>query len=96
MNTSYNPHSSNPLPIGGIGFIAPYWANIDLRGTGQIYYRQTNNPSLLARATSEIQAAFSVSQNISNLFIATWDAVGYFPNMTDRVGLKIMYILKGT
>ena len=68
--------------------IAPYWADVDLTGTGNIFYRQSKNPVLLARASHEIQMAFSLSQNISvtNLFIATWNAVGYYQNHTDKVG----------
>ena len=66
-------------------YIAPYSYDVDTRGIGDIYYRQTTDPSLLARATIEIQTAFSVSLNVSNLFIATWDRVGYYPSGTDRV-----------
>ena len=58
---------------------------MDTRGIGDIYYRQTTDPSLIARATNEIQTAFSVSLNVSNLLIATWDRVGYYPFGTDRV-----------
>ena len=67
--------------------IAPYWADADLRGSGQVFYRQTTDPSLLARATSEIRAAFNDSQNvtISNLLIATWDRVGYYLQSVDKV-----------
>ena len=92
MNTSYNPFSPQSLPISRFQFIAPFWGDVDLRGTGRIYYRQTNNPLLLARANNEIQAAFPSSQhvNITNLFVATWDAVGYYSLGTDRVGLLNM------
>lgn len=52
-----------------------------------MYYRQTNDSVLLARATNEIQTAFPMSQNveITNLFIVTWDAVGYYFRSTDKV-----------
>ena len=68
-------------------FIAPYWYDVDTRGTGEIYYRQTTNSTLLARAAKEIKAAFSTSQNvnITNLFIVTWNAVGYYSRGTDKV-----------
>ena len=68
-------------------FIAPYWADVDIRGTGQVSYRQTTDPILLARATSEIRAAFPNSHNVSitNLFIATWDKVSYYSRNTDKV-----------
>lgn len=64
---------SLPHPI-----IAPYWADVDIR-TGNIFYRQSSEPSLLARATREVQSAFPASSNVNikNLLIATWDAVSY-------------------
>ena len=89
MNTSYNPFSPQSLPISRFQFIAPFWGDVDLRGTGRIYYRQTNNPFLLARANNEIQAAFPSSQHMSvtNLFIATWDAVEHISRSANGVGL---------
>ena len=71
--------------------IAPYWADVDTRGTGNIYYRQTTDPSILSVVTSEIRAAFPVSNSITNLFIATWDAVGYFNQETAKVRLILKY-----
>ena len=60
---------------------------MDLRGIGQVYYRQTSDAVLLARANNEIQIAFPMSQtvNITNLLIVTWDAVGYYYRHTDKV-----------
>jgi len=75
------------FPRNGYKIIAPYWADVDTRGTGNIYYRQTTDPSLLARATSEIREAFPESQNITieNLLIATWYKVGYYYQNSDKV-----------
>ena len=76
------------LPLGGNEkIIAPFWADVDTRGTGQVFYRQTTDPSLLARATNEIRAAFSNSQNVlvNSILIVTWDRVGYSPQQTDKV-----------
>ena len=89
MNNSYNHYIPSLLPLNGRRFIAPYWADTDLRGTGQIYYRQTKDPALLARATNEIQRSYRLSRNVivTNLVIATWDAVGYFNFGTDKVRL---------
>jgi len=72
---------------GNNHILAPYWADVDTTGTGKIFYRQTADPSLLARASSEIQRAYGLSQNfaIRNLFIATWYKVGLFPSRTDKV-----------
>ena len=75
-----------PLPITGTNFIAPYWGDVDTSGTGQVYYRQTNDSILLARVANDIQSV-SLSENvvITNLFIVTWNAVGYFSGNTDKV-----------
>ena len=75
------------LPLSLHKFVAPYWGDVDTRGTGEIYYRETTNSTLLARATSEIQTVFPMTKNINitNLFIATWDAVGYYSSGTDKV-----------
>ena len=88
LNKSYNTYIPRLLPINGTQFIAPYWADFDLRGFGQIFYRQTKDPVLLARATNEIQRAFPLSQNtnVINLFIVTWDSVGYYNSRVDKVG----------
>ena len=75
--------------------IAPYWADLDTTGTGQIFYRQSTDPGLLARVTSQIEAAFPLSKNITitNLFIATWDAVGYYYKGTDKVNFYIIIFI---
>ena len=80
---------TSPLPLTGNNnrIIAPYWADADIRGTGNIYYRQSADNSLLVRATEQIRAAFPDSQDlsISNLLLTTWDTVGYYPKGTDKV-----------
>ena len=89
----YSSYSPLLLPLNGTDsteqIIAPYWADVDISGTGQIFYRQSTDPSLLARATSEIQAAFPASENmtIQSLAIVTWDKVGYYNSNTDKVGM---------
>ena len=87
MSSSYNHHNPRALPVNENRFIAPYWSDTDILGTGQVYYRQTKDSDLLSRATDEIQRAFPFSQNlnITNLVIATWDAVGYYYRGTDKV-----------
>lgn len=76
------------FPLGdGRMVIAPYWGDVDTTGTGVVWYRETSDPSLLAKATSDIRAAF-VNQMFFEptlLFITTWDHVGYFRSHTDLV-----------
>ena len=88
FDAPFNSSYIRSLPLGVTErIIAPYWSSIDTRGTGKIFYRETAEPNLLTRASSEIQAVFPTFQNftIKNLFIATWDAVGYYPKRTDKV-----------
>ena len=92
----YTTSTPRSLPLTGTyKIIAPYWADVDTRGTGNIYYRQTTDPILLARATSEIRAAYPMSQNltITNMFIATWDSVGYYYRHTDKVSICVMVLI---
>ena len=74
------------LPLNVTNFIAPYWCDVDTTGTGQVYYRQTNDSILLARATYQIHSV-SLSGNvmITNLLIVTWNAVGYSHRNKDKV-----------
>ena len=87
MDYPYNSYIPGSLPRQGRRFITPYWADTDLRGTGEIYYRQTRNPVLLARATNEIQKVFPMYQDviITNLVIVTWDGVGYYDYGINKV-----------
>ena len=88
LDRPFTSSSVSSFPLSDADkIIAPYWADVDTRGTGQIFYRQTTDPSLLARASREIQAAYPLSQNIAitNLFIVTWDAVGYYSYEIDKV-----------
>ena len=77
--------------MSGGSIIAPYWADVDTRGAGRIYYRQTSDPNLLSRATNEIRQRFPISQNITvtNLLIATWSNVGYYYKNGDKVRMCI-------
>ena len=68
--------------------IAPYWADVDITGTGNIGYRETRNPDLLQRANNDIRRAFSTIRFSSEyLFVATWDHVGYYNSRTDKVNV---------
>jgi len=96
MQCYFHSHLYQVYKIGAVIFkplngshrvIAPYLADVDLRGTGRVFYRQTTDPSLLARATSEIRAAFSNSQHVTikHLLIVTWYRVGYYDGNFDKV-----------
>ena len=69
------------MPLSNLSqhVIAPFWADVDRTFRQIFFYRQTSEPSLLARATREVRSAFPTSSNatIKNLLIITWDGVRY-------------------
>ena len=82
----YNPYSPRAFPLNEHMIIAPFWADVDTRGIGHIYFRQTNDSTLLTRAANELRAAFPTSDvNVTKLFIVTWNATGYFDQKKDKV-----------
>ena len=77
-----------PFPLGsGLQLIAPYWADVDTTGTGNVWYRETTDLDLLDQVQQEIRRVFSDQQQFVsiNIFIATWDHVGYYLSHTDKV-----------
>ena len=97
LETPFNSYSSKPLPLSGIQrVIAPYWDYVDTKGTGDVFYRQTTDPGLLAKTSNTIQAVFPSSQKvaITNLLIVSWDAVGYYPRVTNKVNWHSVIAVK--
>ena len=68
------------FPFTGLPLIAPFWDDIDITRFGNIFYRQTNDTTLLQRARDQLQELFPSSGNFTptTLFIATWDRVAQF------------------
>ena len=86
-NTSY-VSNQNPFPLGGKrSFLAPFWADVDTTGTGDVWYRQSTSQTLLDKANMQIMNAFPLQPQFTatNLVIATWDHVGYFNSRSDKV-----------
>ena len=80
--SAFTPQS---FPLSGTPLIAPYWADVDTSGTGNVSYRETQDLSLIRRARGDVLRAFSVRFQPTFLFVATWDRVGYFSSQTDKV-----------
>ena len=86
---TFTPES---FPIAGRFLIAPFWADVDTRGTGEVYFKETVNRTLLTLARKVIQRATHQAAGLSSfrprwLLIATWYQVGYFSSHTDKVRL---------
>lgn len=81
-----NDFTPRVFPTNGV-LIAPFWADVDTRGIGSIYYRLTSNQTLLDRLSMDISSSFADQVTFSPqiLFIATWIEVGYFSMHTDKV-----------
>ena len=76
-----------PLFMIDTALIAVFWADVDTRGSGEVFYRQTNESHFVANVTESIRGAFEGADEFvpTTLFIATWKSVGYFDRNTDQV-----------
>ena len=76
---------------GSVPFVAPFWADIDTRGSqdGTIWRRETKNSTVLNRAREDIQTAFETPIGFQPqfAFVATWDRVSFYNSNTDRVSI---------
>ena len=78
FNNSFTFPSAQPLPIPNDILIAPFWADINVELSGQIFYRYSNDTVLLSQVGANISSAFVTNFNPALLFIATWDRVAEF------------------
>ncbi|XP_077193128.1 IgGFc-binding protein-like [Paroedura picta] len=82
--SQYTPH---PFPLdGGSPFVAPYWGDVDNTKGGDIFWRQSQDPSLLRRCTEDINRYFpEVPFTTTWAFVATWDRVAYYGSTSSKV-----------
>ncbi|KAG8143308.1 hypothetical protein E2320_000547 [Naja naja] len=71
----------------GIPFVAPFWADVDNRVSGSIYWRQTEDSVLLSRFAADLSRYLvDISFTPTWMFIATWDQVGYYGSASNKAG----------
>lgn len=70
--------------------IAPLYSNVDVRASGAVYYRETQDEVILDRATRTVKAAFRRAENFQakSVLIVTWEDVGYHKQGADKVRLS--------
>ncbi len=68
--------------------IAPFWADIDITDSGQIFFRFTDNSSLLSSVQDRVFSAFGIQYLPSLLFIATWNRVAEFGGSSSEVSME--------
>ncbi|XP_068098040.1 dendrite extension defective protein 1-like [Hyperolius riggenbachi] len=84
MNIEFTPRD---LPVtDGAPFLAPFWADVDPREPGALYYRWSNDSQLLGRIQEDINDYFPNAKfSAQRLFVATWHRVSYFGSLSDEV-----------
>ncbi|XP_047498425.1 nidogen-like [Penaeus chinensis] len=67
--------------------IAPLYSDVDAREAGEIWYRETSDPTTVSRVTRELREQFSSAKAFtpSGVFLVTWDGVGPFSQRKDRI-----------
>jgi len=74
-------YTPDTFPLdGNRRLVAPFWADVDTRKGGDVFYRETTDPNLLQQATNHVTATYVGHQNFRAtwLFIATWNEVAFF------------------
>ena len=88
FNVSWTTWSPTAFPIPTYPVVAIYQADVYTVYNGSVWYRITQNATLLAKAANDIRALTGTSVSLQWLFIATWDHVGYCCSGTDKVVLN--------
>ncbi len=70
------------LPVSGIALIAPFWTDVHTIATGRVFFRQTDNSTILQRAAREVERSFAgklgdMSFKPRLVVVVTWHKVGY-------------------
>lgn len=47
FGSTYSTFSSNPFPTAGFVMVAPFWADVDTRGTGSVWYKVTSTYAII-------------------------------------------------
>ncbi|KAM8985778.1 sushi, nidogen and EGF-like domain-containing protein 1 [Ara ararauna] len=86
FDTRVNQYTPDPFPLAdGRPFVAPYWADVDNVLGGDVFYRQTTDPALLALITSDINQYFpTIPYTATWALVATWDHVAYYGSTTNK------------
>ena len=88
-------YTSSSFPVE-YTVIAPFWADVDTRGNGSVYYRETSSASIISTVASDMSNAFpsQLPFYATSVVIATWDRVGYYDRHTDKVfKLRLYFII---
>ena len=85
---TFHTASSSFTPIQlptSVPSIAPFWADVDTRCAGSVFYRQTTASADITKANSDIHNGGFNYSTTSLVVVATWDHVGYHNCHADKV-----------
>ncbi len=69
--------------------LAALYSDVDCRMAGHVWYRKSSSSADLNLAADWIEeAGFERSFSPDEVFVATWDGVGYFEERSDKVGIE--------
>ena len=71
-------YTPRPFPFRGAPMIAPYWADVDTRATGGVYYKNSVSSSERIRAGRLISSSYCTRFHPTSLYIVTWYRVGAY------------------
>ena len=91
FGVAFGSAAPTAFPIPAYPVVAIYQADVDTRGTGSVWYRNTTDSTLLAKAANDIRALTGTSVSLQWLFIATWDHVGYYSYGTNKVVIILLF-----
>ena len=80
------------FPVDNEDVIAPYWTDIDITDTGNVFFREAIEDEILDKITNEIRTANSKLANYKAhwAFIVTWDHVVQNRNFNDNKKVHIL------
>uniref|UniRef100_A0A8C5Q9U0 NIDO domain-containing protein n=1 Tax=Leptobrachium leishanense TaxID=445787 RepID=A0A8C5Q9U0_9ANUR len=82
--SQYTPDAF-PLTRGET-FVTPYWGDVDNRIAGSVFYRESTDPDLLQKITSDMDKHLPDQHFIAKwAFIGTWDKVAYYESKSSKV-----------
>jgi len=87
ISTFYNVQFPMEYPI-----IAPFYADIDTRGVGQVYWRASRQADDIARVANLVSKYYRGEFQPKEVVVITWDQVGYFDQMTDKTNMVQLII----
>ena len=94
LDRGFSKYNPEPFPLrGNDRIIASFWSDIDLKAGGMAWYQEYLDPTMLIRASNDIDCSFPSYRNFKATwtFVATWENVTYFGaagKNKNKAGLK--------